>query len=66
MQLRCVPELKIPPLPSPPLPSPPCLSKLERLFSGKKNPIFPPLPLLSGSLEHHFPSPPLPSPPPVK
>ncbi|MFS7911208.1 hypothetical protein Hanom_Chr02g00115371 [Helianthus anomalus] len=40
---------------SPSLPSLPCLSKLERLLSGKKNPIFPPsppFPLLSGSLEH--------------
>ncbi|MFS8015173.1 hypothetical protein Hanom_Chr15g01353241 [Helianthus anomalus] len=34
--LGCVPELKIPPHPSPP-----CLSKLERLLSGKKKPYFP-------------------------
>ncbi|MFS7996519.1 hypothetical protein Hanom_Chr12g01130871 [Helianthus anomalus] len=34
--------------------SPPCLSKLERLLSGKKNPYFPSPPLLSGSLEHNI------------
>ncbi|MFS7916697.1 hypothetical protein Hanom_Chr03g00180371 [Helianthus anomalus] len=45
----CVPELKIPPHPSPPLH---VFPNWKDYYQAKENPISPPLPMLSGSLEH--------------